>query len=210
MKTILNKIVADQITHCKWLNTLSFMENAGARKISACEDKVKTDIIQLKHAAEEHRHAFYLKKQIAKLDCSGFDYYEPSSLIGGKSSQQYLHRLDVKTSRYIKEHFNLYGQELKYAAYLFVTYAIEVRADELYPIYQEVLTQHASKVVVKSIILEEEGHLEEMINQLNDFDPAWERHAKEILLIESDLFDNWLISIAKELGLNEYSAIPAS
>jgi hypothetical protein len=58
--------------------------------------------------------------------------------------------------------------------------------------------------------LEEEGHLEEMINQLNDFDPAWEKHAKEILLIESDLFDNWLISIAKELGLNEYSAIPAS
>ena len=26
-----------------------------------------------------------------------------------------------------------------------------------------------------------------MINQLNDFDPSWEKHAKEILLIESEL-----------------------
>jgi hypothetical protein len=56
---------------------------------------------------------------------------------------------------------------LRFAAYLLVTYAIEVRADEFYPIYQDALDNAAgSKVNVKSIILEEEGHLEEMINQL--------------------------------------------
>ena len=43
------------------------MENAGAKKISASEDKEKVSLIILKHAAEEHRHAYYLKKQIAKI-----------------------------------------------------------------------------------------------------------------------------------------------
>lgn len=201
MKAILEQIVADAILHAKWLNTLSFMENAGARKISACEDPLNTDLIQLKHAAEEHRHAYYLKKQIGKLGIEGFEFYNESSLIGGKASVQYLHRLDVKTSRYLKEQFNLTGQELRYAAYLFVTYAIEVRADELYPIYQEVLNSVGSKVMVKSIILEEEGHLEEMISQLKGFDPKWEGHAKHVLQIETELFHHWIAEVSKEVAL---------
>ncbi|GEM69832.1 hypothetical protein SMI01S_34380 [Sphingobacterium mizutaii NBRC 14946 = DSM 11724] len=201
MKAILEQIVADAILHAKWLNTLSFMENAGARKISACEDPLNTDLIQLKHAAEEHRHAYYLKKQIGKLGIEGFEFYNESSLIGGKASVQYLHRLDVKTSRYLKEQFNLTGQELRYAAYLFVTYAIEVRADELYPIYQEVLTSVGSKVMVKSIILEEEGHLEEMISQLKGFDPKWEAHAEHVLQIEAALFHHWIAEVSKEVAL---------
>lgn len=201
MKVILEQIVADAILHAKWLNTLSFMENAGARKISACEDPLNTDLIQLKHAAEEHRHAYYLKKQIGKLGIEGFEFYNESSLIGGKASVQYLHLLDVKTSRYLKEQFNLTGQELRYAAYLFVTYAIEVRADELYPIYQEVLNSVGSKVMVKSIILEEEGHLEEMISQLKGFDPKWEAHAEHVLQIEAALFHHWIAEVSKEVAL---------
>jgi len=201
MKAILDKIVEDNEMHAKWLNTLSFMENAGARKISACEDSENTGIIQLKHAAEEHRHAYYLKKQIGKLNVQGFEFYQSDSMIGGKSSQQYLHRLDVLTCRYLKDQFKLSGQDLKYAAYLFVTYAIEVRADELYPIYQESLTENGSKVMVKSIILEEEGHLEEMINQLKEFDSEWERHAEHVLKIESDLFEDWISSVSKELEI---------
>jgi bacterioferritin (cytochrome b1) len=66
--SLLEKIVQQNETHAKWLNTLSFMENAGARKISACEHPTNVSLIQLKHAAEEHRHAYYLKKQILKID----------------------------------------------------------------------------------------------------------------------------------------------
>ena len=70
LQKILNKVVANPTTHAKWLNTLSFMENAGARKISASEDKKNVSLIILKHAAEEHRHAYYLKKQIQNLSVS--------------------------------------------------------------------------------------------------------------------------------------------
>ena len=71
MQPILKKIVRQPVLHAKWLNTLSFMENAGARKISACENAETTDLIQLKHAAEEHRHAYYLKKQLFKQGAPG-------------------------------------------------------------------------------------------------------------------------------------------
>ena len=39
LDTILSNIVKDNTLHAKWLNTLSFMENAGARKISFAEHK---------------------------------------------------------------------------------------------------------------------------------------------------------------------------
>ncbi|MGO4709623.1 hypothetical protein AB4Y90_11010 [Chryseobacterium sp. 2TAF14] len=197
---LLEKIVRDDETHAKWLNTLSFMENAGARKISACEHPVKVSLIQLKHAVEEHRHAYYLKKQIGKLDPSFCKTYESTELLAPVATRQYLHSLDIKACRYLQNAFHLTTEDLKYAAYLFVTYAIEVRADELYPVYQDILTKISSKIMVRSIILEEEGHLEEMINQLNDFAEDWQIHADQILKIEKNLHDQWVNAITEEVS----------
>ncbi|WP_419715987.1 hypothetical protein [Chryseobacterium mucoviscidosis] len=197
--SLLEKIVQQNETHAKWLNTLSFMENAGARKISACEHPTNVSLIQLKHAAEEHRHAYYLKKQILKIDPKMCKTYNSNELLAATATRQYLHSLDIKACKYLRQNFNLSKEELKYAAYLFVTYAIEVRADELYPVYQEILTKYTSKIMVKSIILEEEGHLEEMINQLDEFSEDWKIHAEIVLEIEKDLHNQWIDSISKEI-----------
>ena len=199
LKEILEQIVADTQQHAKWLNTLSFMENAGARKISASEDKEKVNLIILKHAAEEHRHAYYLKKQIGKIGEGLCENYENQYLLAPKASKYYLNNLDVQVCKYLKKELNLTGADLRFAAYLLVTYAIEVRADDLYPIYQEILTATDSKVMVKSIILEEEGHLEEMINQLKTFSPIWEQHAKIAVDIETALFNQWIEALGEEV-----------
>nr|MBC7612097.1 hypothetical protein [Pseudopedobacter sp.] len=201
LKEILEQIVANPQQHAKWLNTLSFMENAGARKISASEDKEKVNLIILKHAAEEHRHAYYLKKQIGKIEEGICQNYENQYLLAPKASKYYLNNLDVQACKYLKRELNLGGAELRFAAYLLVTYAIEVRADDLYPIYQDILTKTASKVMVKSIILEEEGHLEEMINQLKTFSPVWEKHAQIAVDIENQLFEYWMTQLELELNL---------
>lgn len=201
---LLEKIVQHNETHARWLNTLSYMENAGARKISACEHPTEVSLIQLKHAAEEHRHAYYLKKQILKITSSVCENYRSEELLASASTSNYLHHLDIKTCKYLQKNFQLNKEELKYAAYLFVTYAIEVRADKLYPVYQEVLTKYSSKVMVKSIILEEEGHLEEMISQLNRFSPDWKIHAKQIQDIENALNAQWIESILKEVLQENY------
>lgn len=197
LSSILENIVNDNQLHSKWLNTLSYMENAGAKKISASEHKEEVTLLILKHAAEEHRHAYYLKKQLAKLDESMCRTYTNEELLVPDHTRFYLNTLDVQVCRYLKKHFNLSGFDLKFAAYLFVTYAIEVRADELYPIYQNILTAKESRVTVKSIILEEEGHLEEMLHQLRQFSSDWEKHAAAIIQIEQKMFNDWMQSLEK-------------
>ncbi len=200
LNNILPKIVADNQLHARFLNTLSLMENTGARKISASEDPVSVTYIILKHAAEEHRHAFYLKKQIEKTGKNLCPTYATNYLVAPAYSKYYLNVLDVEVSRYLKKELGLAGKELRFAAYLLVTYAIEVRADELYPIYQEALDNAGSKVNVKSIILEEEGHLEEMIAQLHKFAPDWQRHANKAVEIETRLFNSWVEALGKEVN----------
>jgi hypothetical protein len=198
LQEIFQNIIADDNLHAKFLNTLSLMENTGARKISASEHKTKVSYLILKHACEEARHAFYLKKQISKVaDLADYPTYENQFLIAPFASYTYLQLLDIQVCRYLKKALNLSGEKLKYAAYLLVTYAIEVRADELYPIYQEALDNAKSKVNVKSIIVEEEGHLEEMITQLKSFSSEWENHAKKALAIENTLFKLWVNELAK-------------
>jgi hypothetical protein len=200
LPSLLNTIVNNDTLHARWLNTLSLMENTGARKISASEDPLTVTYIILKHAAEEHRHAFYLKKQIEKFPDISCPTYAGEYLLAPAYSKYYLNQLDVQVCRYLKSELNLIGAQLRFAAYLLVTYAIEVRADELYPVYQDVLDAVKSKVNVKSIILEEEGHLEEMINQLKQFSPEWEKHAAVAVEIETGLFNNWIQGLSDELA----------
>jgi hypothetical protein len=199
LNKLLFDIIRDNKLHIKWLNALSLMENTGARKISASEDPLTVTYIILKHAAEEHRHAFYLKKQIEKIDEGSCPTYAAEYLLAPAYSRYYLNQLDIDVCRYLKNELGLAGNELRFAAYLLVTYAIEVRADELYPIYQEALENAGSRVNVKSIILEEEGHLEEMINQLKKFSPDWELHAGKAVDFENRLFSDWLNALKESL-----------
>ena len=201
LSKLLPLIIADNKLHAKWLNTLSLMENTGARKISASEDPLSVTNIILKHAAEEHRHAFYLKKQIEKTG-EELLTYAPGYLLAPDYSRYYLNHLDVEVCRYLKNELKLKGSGLRFAAYLLVTYAIEVRADELYPIYQDALDNAGSKVNVKSIILEEEGHLEEMISQLKKFSPDWEIHAQKAVAFECRLFFDWVGALSQSLQLS--------
>ncbi len=199
LNILLPSIIADKTLHAKWLNTLSLMENTGARKISASEDPLTVTYIILKHAAEEHRHAFYLKKQIEKAGSAACATYAPEFLLAPTYSKYYLNQLDIQVSRYLKQALKLTGKDLRFAAYLLVTYAIEVRADELYPVYQQALDNAGSKVNVKSIILEEEGHLEEMISQLKQFSPEWKLHAQIAVDYETRLFNDWVNALAGEM-----------
>jgi hypothetical protein len=197
LSALVTKIIPDNNLHSKWLNSLSMMENTGARKISKYEDPVHTNIIVLKHAAEEARHAYYLKKQISKLVKDGCPDYSYPYLIAPVESYHYLQQLDVQACRYIKSKLKLEGRALKHGAYLLVTYAIEVRADMLYGIYQDALTLHKSKVNVKSIIAEEEGHLEEMQRMLEVFHPQWQQLAGDMCEVENKLFKTWIDAIGK-------------
>jgi rubrerythrin len=199
LESLIQVIVASPGIHARWLNTLSMMENVGARKIAQAEHPLEVSEMMLKHAAEEARHAYYLKKQLKKISTKECPTYASGFLLAPVESYHYLHRLDVFVSRYLREVLKLDGYELRYAAYLLVTYAIEVRADELYPVYQKELHAQGSKVSVRTIIAEEKGHLEEMIAQLSDFFEQWQEHAEVLLEEEKKCYEGWLKGIAQAL-----------
>lgn len=199
MQNLLQTIIQNPETHARWLNTLSLMENTGAKKIKRCEHPTLTTEMILKHASEESRHAYFLKKQIQKIAPNTCPTYEPRYLLSPKVSFYYLHALDINVCKFLKTQFHYKGNDLKYAAYLLVTYAIEVRADELYPQYQEVLTANKSKVNVKTIIAEEINHLNEMRVQLQLFSPDWKKLCQVVCEIEDLLFKEWIESVKSEV-----------
>ncbi|MEI6945907.1 hypothetical protein V9K67_01820 [Paraflavisolibacter sp. H34] len=199
MQQLIQQIVDQPAIHARWLNTLSLMENVGARKIKKCEHPIFVSEVILKHASEEARHAYYLKRQIRKIARGVCPTYEQQYLLAPGSSYAYLNQLDIDVCRYLKRTFAYRHEQLKYIAYLLVTYAIEVRADELYPVYQEVLRSRNSPVSVMNIIAEEKNHLEEMENQLKAFTPHWQEMCREVVALESRLHQAWVDELQKVL-----------
>lgn len=196
IEPLLTVIVNSNGLHAKWLNTLSFLENCGARKIAACEHPTLVKEEMLKHASEEFRHAHHLKRQIERVSSSPMDTYSLDFMLGGTATLNYLNALDLATSRYLKS-LGFSKHPIKEAAYLLVTYAIELRAEELYPIYDAVLRKAGSRVAVKSILLEEKEHLNEMKEGLKLF-PSGFIHAEHVCRIESHLCKKWLDAISRE------------
>lgn len=200
MQSLFEQIIEQPDIHAKWLNTLSLMENTGAKKIKKCEHPVFVSETILKHAAEEARHAYFLKKQIKKMAKNACPTYERKYLLAPKSSLTYLHRLDIQVSRYLKENYDFTIDKLKFAAYLLVTYAIEVRADALYPVYQAALTQKNCPVSVRNIIVEEEQHLAEMNRQLDELFEDSDTNRTAVCAMEGQLFDTWIKEVKNEVN----------
>lgn len=196
-RKLLPLIVNSHQKHIKWLNTLSFLENSGARKIAACQHPTLVKEEMLKHAAEEFRHAFYLKRQIAKVLPVSLENYALDNLIGGVKTLHYLSLLDHLTSRYLlKQGYS--RSSIKEMSYYLVTYAIEKRAEELYPIYHGVLKSFGSKVTVSSILLEEKEHLQEMEEKLKLM-PNGYNHAEIVCAYESQICEKWLDILTEEV-----------
>jgi hypothetical protein len=180
LKECLRHLIQTPLLHAKLLNTLSFLENCGARMIAKCEHPTQVKSKMLKHAAEEFRHAHYLKQQIKKVsDPSDFENYD--AILGGWRTRHYLRRLEASLSR----------RTSKENGYLLVTYAIEMRARLFYPLYHETLKESGSRVSVRSILLEEEEHLAEIIEELRQL-PNHANEMKEAMKIEEGIYYEWI------------------
>ncbi|WP_201457080.1 hypothetical protein [Chlamydia sp. 17-3921] len=195
---LLEKIVASEELHAKWVNTLSFLENCGAKKIAASEHPIEVKKEVLKHAYEEFRHAHYMKSQISRITSKPFPNYEKASICGGLITKYYLHLLDLRMCKVLKNKYALSGQALKTTAYILVTFAIELRASELYPLYHDILKAFSSKVSVKSIILEEQGHLAEMVQELSTI-PQGEELLEYACKFEAELCQQLVTSLENTL-----------
>lgn len=198
LKMMLPGIVQNPEIHGKWLNSLAFMEHVGATKIARTQSGEKATFTTLKHASEEARHGFYLKKLAMKVFPDIPTDFRREGMLAPIESRQYLYRLDTGVSRMLQDE-GITGREMRDLAYLLVTYAIEMRADSLYPEYQACIENYPVKISVRTIINEEEGHLEEMLDALSKFDRKTEPLMEKAVNLESALFAQWVQAIHKTL-----------
>jgi len=196
----IERVIENQTFHAKWLNTLSLMENIGSRKIASSEDWFTVSLITLKHAAEEARHAFFLKAQAQKIDANLTKDYCRNHLLAPLESRRYLDQLDVVVCRHLKKEFNYQSSKLKYAAYLLVTYLIEVRAKSIYPTYEQHLKQKGLPLSLKMIVAEEDQHLKEMDDLLLEFfGNNKDKVLDHLSSFEEKLFTKWLSALKRSV-----------
>jgi ferritin-like protein len=65
---------------------------------------------------------------------------------------------------------------------------VELRAVWLYRLYQQILDEQKTGIALKSVLAEEELHLDAMLARLHDMDPDAPRHVEKFASLEDTGF----------------------
>lgn len=190
------RVVSDTDLHARWLNTLSYLEYIGFRKIIKSQDASHMNQQMLQHANEEGRHALLLKNICLKVGGPRYDTYHPAKLLKGPEAELYFQSVDAEAEALLSPIAS--GKELSRLTYLAVTWLIEVRALEVYGIYTEALRARGMSSPLASLLKEEERHLEEVEEKIADLIP--ERVRTDLEAMEFARYQEYLRALAMELG----------
>jgi hypothetical protein len=153
--------------HARFLNTLALMEHIGSRKIMVSQTRGELGQEVLKHLAEEARHAFFFKRAAEGLARRSLPFDDVSA-IRPASARMYFGRLDASIADALGP---VTSSEVPY---LYVSLIIELRAIWTYRLYHQALLDAGARLSLKSLLAEEELHLQHMLERLNELgaDPA--------------------------------------
>jgi hypothetical protein len=195
-RTFLDTAVSDAGLHARFLNLLSMLEHMGSRKIMLSQMKgvVTQDI--LKHLAEETRHAFFFKREAEKMSGAAIEGYPDDKTLCGASGRLYFGRLDSALTRDLPQ--DAHGE----SGYLWVSLVVELRAIWVYRLYQEALAAVKSPLSLKSIIAEEDRHLEDMDTRLTAIGFGTPMALPAASDIEKNLFQKLLTSLCTQVAIN--------
>lgn len=199
IEQLLDYIISDNILHAKWLNTLSYMEHIGTRKIHKTQSSPDLTDVILQHASEEARHALFFKRMSEKTEPGLCPDYHNGNMLAGYPAFRYFQSIDILADRYVAAN---HAQKASHAflCYLYVTTIIEERAGWLYPIYEERLKKAGVPLTLQSVISEEEGHLKVMHDMLEKNVSGWQEHMKFFRTEEEKLFSRVIKSVASKAG----------
>ncbi|MDI7229657.1 hypothetical protein [Leptospira santarosai] len=161
IRSFLETIIQEPKRHSRWLNTISFLEHIGSRKILATQSGIGTGEMILRHASEEARHAHFFKRMSERISPGSCPDYQTGNLHCGFSAFLYFQRLDGTVLKNLNVS-GIRGKKRSFLSYLYVTCLIEERADFLYQEYDQILKENQIPVSLKAILKEEEFHLSEM------------------------------------------------
>lgn len=194
MKDMIKSIVADREIYARFLNTLSLLEYIGARKIlkSQAQENINEKI--LAHVSEEIRHAQVLKKIAIKIAPGLCDTYKIEALFCGREAGQYFQTVDRAVEK-------LLADVNPWHAYLFTTLLIELRATDFYQQFEDIL-QSLGETAFRGILVEEERHLNEVLNWIESV-PNYSEKLVALKKIEEAAFFNFMASMEQVLKNRE-------
>lgn len=198
IELMLDHIIDDSALHARWLNTLSFLEHVGTRKIHKTQDSMKMTDMVLRHASEEARHAHFFKRMAERIDPSLTDSFDFRFMVSGFSAYKYFQKLDSMVEKYFLDRITD-RRERAYVCYLYVTTLIEERAGWLYPIYEDRLQKKKSDITLSTVIGEEERHLSDMYTELARMDDLWEERLAHFREKEHLYYDMLFSTIRRDL-----------
>jgi len=197
LEGLISQIVADPALHARWLNTFSYLEYVGFRKILKSQRAEVLTTAILTHACEEGRHALGLKKLAVKLGGAGFDSYAPQVLLCGEEAEAYFQDLD----QFCDEAFaDRSADERVRLAYGYVTWLVERRALDVYGLYKSALGDSEIARKLSSLLAEETKHLSDIEALLQAADPAFSTRSKEFEAVENSLYEAFLAALTKALA----------
>jgi hypothetical protein len=190
-------VVKDDHLHARWLNTFSYLEYVGFRKIIKSQRADVLDRAFLNHALEEGGHAFLLKNMAVKVGGKAFDFYMPETMLCAEAASAYFQNLDHGCD----ERFaGVPDAERTRIVYLYVTWLIERRALDVYGRYKEALGASPLSAQLDALLGEEVGHLRQVETGLAAGDPDHAARAPALEAFEQDLFETFVAALAQELA----------
>lgn len=204
VETLLKKFTENSYSHACWLNSLSYLEYRGFRKIARSQttEDITADI--LGHALEEVRHALYFKKLAIRVGGGKFNHYSTSTLIAESALKNYFYHLDFEVDKKMQ---SMENSKLKKSVYEFVTWLIEERAMSIYHTYNQILKANGFDFSLAPVIADEAKHLDEFrqisIDRLNAFnlDP------QSLIALEDSLFIKLWKSLEESVSMPTHDAI---
>ncbi len=194
---LLGHLCAHPPQHALFLNMLSLLEHMGSRKIMLSQMRNPLTQDTLKHMAEETRHAYFFKRQAEKLAGRSFDGYRVENTLCPGAARMYFGRLDSLITA------ETASDGKPDAPYLWVSLIIELRACWTYRLYQMALQNAGSALSLKSILAEEDRHMEDMYESLQTADPRAEKRLKKLSAIECTLFGKFLGQLERTVMARE-------
>jgi hypothetical protein len=196
LRSLIGKIATDPMLHAKWLNTFSFLEYIGFRKIVKSQRAEALNLSLLSHALEEGRHAFLLKKLAAKLGGPSFEFYVNETLLCPDQAESYFQDLDHRCEASFETEPEAQRQRL---TYLYVTWLIECRAIEVYGLYKKSVAQTEIGAKLDGLLLEEGNHLSHVKTALEAEDQQFAARSKSLQTIEAGLYTKFIAALGAEL-----------
>ncbi len=197
LEASVSAIVADPALHARWLNTFSYLEYVGFRKIVKSQRAETLTSEILNHALEEGRHAQGLKQIALKIGGEAFATYAPQNMLCGEEAEDYFQTLDASCAEAFADLPEALRARL---VYCYVTWLVERRALQVYGVYKSALGRSPVAGRIAGLLMEEEKHLSDVEAAIAAADPDFTKRAPELEAVETMLYEAFIDALVAELA----------